>query len=823
MFTVTIVLSLGLGVGANVVIVSLAHALLSGATPYPDAARIASVWFTPPGEPGARVLATAANCAALRELSRSFAHIGCVLPERTATLAGDGLQQGRAIAATNVSSQELTAGAVEALAVRPVLGRWFTRDEEQQAEPVAVIGYRLWQRHFDGADDVIGRRVVITNATLSDEVVTVVGVAPPGFHFLDNRTDVWLPLVSPPGASVDAARRLLVVGRLRPDVSLGQAQSELATIARGLAAETPFTNEGWGIRVEPVEAALRQGVGRPLVILQVVVVVVLLIACANVAGLLLADGTSRGGEMAVRSAVGASRWRIVRQCLTETLVLCAAGTGLALVLAWAGLRAVVASFPAGIPGLDAAAIDPSVLRLTLAMLLLTALVSGLAPAWRAARQSGARLLNGAPRRGVAGEDGGRLRTAFVVGQLAGAAALSIGVGLMIQSLAHLHRVDPGVNTSRLATFQVRLDGRGFMRHTGRLTPSGAPETELTAPFFAAVEQIRERLNGLAGVERVTAMAATAPFSGTARRYGFAARGSHLAGTGGQPAVTDWFPILPDYFHALGIDVLQGRAPDASDSATSTPVLVINEAMADELWPGEDPIGREIQLRLFNDPPRQVVGVVADVRYSTASRERLRQAYVPLAQVRPLQSANVARGLELLTFVIRPRGDAGVPGPVLSALVEQVVPHRPVTRMLPLQRYVDDQLDGYRQYVALLALFGVAAVALAIVGAYGLISHTVGLRRHELAVRMALGATRGQVLWLILRRGLTLSMAGLLPGVVGGLMFSGVLEGYLWEVTVTDPVTFTVVPSLLFAVVLGAAGLAGRPVLDIEPARALRDE
>jgi putative ABC transport system permease protein len=347
------------------------------------------------------------------------------------------------------------------------------------------------------------------------------------------------------------------VGRLNPDVALHQVQWEMNALAATLAADSPFTNRGWGIRVEPVQRTLRQVVGRPVLILQGVVVAVLLVACGNVAGLLLADAVARRGEMAVRAALGASRGRIVRQWLTESVLTSMTGAALGTALAWSGLRIVTSWLPAGLPGAGEVSLNGTVLALTAAVALLTALVFGVSPAVHASRQPVAAVLNRSSRPGMAAASSHRLRSLFVVGQLALAVALTIGAALMIHSLLRLRAVDIGVNADGLTTFQVQLDGRGYIRETGGRTPSGAAETELTPRLFAAAAHIRERLAGMPGVQGATAMAAAAPLSGVARRYGFTAPGSSVAGSTG-PLVAEWFPVLPEYFTTLGVSIVQGR-------------------------------------------------------------------------------------------------------------------------------------------------------------------------------------------------------------------------------------------------------------------------
>jgi predicted permease len=815
-FTAIVVGSLALGIGANAAIFSVAKALLWSAAPYPDAHRVVAIWFTPPDNPGARVLATDGNCAALRQRSRSFEHIGCVLPDRSATLAGADENGPTDVGAMRIAGQEFSDGVAEALAMPPVMGRWFTRDEAERADPVAVISHAMWQRQFGGAHATLGRRIRLTNHGLTAEVVTVVGVAHADFQFFDARADYWIPFTVRSGAASGTARRLIVVGRLNPNVALHQAQWELNAIAATLAAETPFTNRGWGIRAEPVQRTLRQAGGRPVLILQGVVIAVLLIACGNVAGLLLAEAVARRGDMAMRVALGASRGRIVRQWLTESVLTSMTGAVLGVALAWSGLRILTSWLPAGLPASEVS-LDGIGLVFTATVALLTALIFGISPALHASRQNVV-TLTGSARPAIAGDSSQRLRSLFVVGQLSLAVALSIGAGLMIHSLIRLRAVDIGVNTDGLTTFQVQFDGRRYIRETGRRTPSGAAETELTPRLFISAFHIRERLAGMPGIHGVTAMAATPPLSGVARRYGFAASGSKLAGSAGQPAA-EWFAVLPAYFTTLGVSDVQGRDFQPSDTASGLAVAIINKTMADELWPGEDPIGREIQMNLFNDPPRRVVGVVTDIRQSAAFQGRLRHVYVPFAQLRALQSAVVADGLQRLTFVVRLQ--AGASPPAFRDLISEIDANLPVARVQPLQRYVDEQLGGAQQYAALLGLFGAVAIALAILGAYGLMAHAVSLRVHEIGIRMALGAGRGRVLWLILRRGLGLSAAGVLLGLVAGAMFTNVLESYLWEVTPTDGLTFTVVPALLVAVSLGSCYRAARRALQIDPAAVIR--
>jgi predicted permease len=499
------------------------------------------------------------------------------------------------------------------------------------------------------------------------------------------------------------------------------------------------------------------------------------------------------------------------------------GATLGLALTWYALRVLVSTLPPGVPGVDRLHLHPGVLAFTIALTGLTALVFGVVPALNATRDGAAEALKRFSRTVGRRSARHRLGSAFVIAQIALAFTLSIGATLMIRSLLHLQAVDPGIDTAGVLTFQVSFGGREYLRDTGDTAPSGAAATQVMPRLHDAVERVREAVAALPGVQAASAMAATPPLSGFTRRYGFAASAPGGSSLGALPAAADWFPVLPDYFRTLDLPVVRGRAFDETDSAAGLPVAIVNASLADELWPGADPIGREVQLRLFNEPRRQVIGIVPDVRHTTRQRERPRHIYVPFAQVPSIQSSGVAQGLELLTFVVRVSGD---PGPLPQAfrdVVARISPMDPVIAVQPLERYVVEQLGGFRQYTLMLALFGGLAIALAVVGAYGLMGHAVSQRVHEIGIRMALGATRGQVLWVILRRGLAVTALGLSIGAASALGVTRVLAGFLWEVTPTDPVAFAAVGAVLGGASVLSCYAAVRRALTIDPAVALREE
>jgi putative ABC transport system permease protein len=813
-----IVGSLALGIAANTMVFSLVNGLLLGATPYHDPGRVLLVWFTPPNEPGARTAATHANCRAIREWAQRFEHLGCVLPASTTNIADPG--PGGA-APERLVGQEFTAGVAEALGVTPVLGRWFSLEEEQRAEPVMVISYRLWQRRFQGAPDVIGKQVHATGQRLAANMATIIGVMPPGFTLLNGQADYWLPLAAPAAAATSPTRELLLVGRVRHGVTPAQVHAEANAMAARLEQALPWTNRGWGIFAEPVRQTLWSGFGTALLILQGAVACVLLIACANIAGLLLAEAGARGRELAVRSALGAGRWRMIRLLLTESLLLSLLGAALGVALAHAGLRVLVAWLPPGIPGVDAVIIDPSALGFTAALCLITALGFGIAPALHASRRTLADALKDSPGPSPAVGPRLRLRSALAAAQVALALVLSIGAGLMLTSLARLNAVRPGVETAGVMTFQVQLGSRDHMRETATRAPSGAPVMDIAPRLLYTAEQIRERLINLPGVLSASAVAATPPLSGFARSYTIEVPGRESAAGEGRAIPVQWFTVLADYFATLQAPLVRGREFTVADTAAAPAVAVINQTLAERLWPGGDPIGQAIQVRLFNEPRRSIVGVVADIRQSTRQHDALYQIYVPFAQLPPVQSGVAAQGLDLLTYAVRTSGDPVGLTRAFREVIADIDPLQPVFNVQPLEQYVSSQLGGFQQYVLLLAVFGATAVILAVIGIFGLMAQSVSQRAHEIGIHLALGAGEGDVLWLVLRRGIALTAIGLAIGVVSALGLTHLLQSYLWEVRATDPLTFLIVATAVGTVSVLSCYVAARPTLRVDPVIALR--
>lgn len=818
-FTAIVVVSLALGIGANTMIFSLINGFLLRPLPYTDADRVMMLWFTPPGRPDQRNGATSANCVALRERARSFADVGCAQVYVGLNIS----EQNRDAAAERLIGGIFSANLGNVLGVKPVIGRWNTVDEDQPgSDLVLVISYRLWQRRFAGSSSVLGKKVYVASQNTPSNVATIIGVLPDGFDFFNPQADYFYPLAMPSDSMRSPVRRLFVAARLKPDVTMTQAQAEMNAFASALAEEAPQTNKGWGIQVEPVQEAYTGRLRPPLLILQGVVAFVLLIACANVAGLLLAHGAAQQKELAIRSALGSGRTRIIRQLLTGNVLLAIMGGIAGLAVGWAGMRALVSTLPPFLPRLNELTIDTTVLAFTLVLSLATALIFGILPALQVSRPDLMDALRDSTRSTTAGGSRQKLRSAFVVLQISLALVLLIGAGLMINSFLRLYAVNSGADTRNLMTFQMQLLDSKFIRDTGGRTPNGTAETEVSPLLAQTGEQIRERLATIPGVQSAAMMSNVAPLMGFARRFPFTIDGKRPAPAEQEAQSGEWYPISQKYFETLKIPILRGREFAVQDSATGLPVAVINSTMAKRFWPNGDPLGKEIQLDYFNDRPRQIVGVVGDVRQNT--REDIRpQIYVPVSQLPVIQQKNLSFGLEVLTFIVRSTGNPEELTKAFPQAVAEIDRTQPIFKVQPLEQYLSDQLELFRQYVMMLGVFGGLAVILALVGIYGIMAHAVTQRTNEIGIRMALGASSRQVLRLVLRRGLLLIGIGLVLGLAASVALTRVISSQLWGVTATDPVTFALVLAGLASVAVLACYIPARRALKVDPLTALRYE
>ncbi len=819
-FTAIVIVSLALGIGANTMIFSLVNALLLRSLPYSDPERIVMVWFTPPDKPDQKNVATNANCAAIRERSRSFDGSGCFRPYLPMNLS-DEVQTTEA--AERLIGQQFTADLTQTLGVEPVIGRWYTAEEEEPGRDlVMLISYRLWQRHYAGSREVLGKKVYIASQNSTSSAATIIGVLPQGFDLFNPMADFWYPLSLPEDAKRSPTRGTFVAARLKAGVSMAQAQQEMNAMAAGLSEENPTMNKGWQIQLEPVQEAYLGRMKSPLLLLQGVVAFVLLIACANVAGLLLAQGAKQQKELAIRAALGSGRRRIIRQLLTGNVILAIMGGVAGVGVGWFGMSVLVNSLPEFFPRTSEIKIDAGVLAFTLGLSVITGLIFGILPAIQISRTDLMDALRDTTRSTTAGGSRLRLRSAFVIVQISLALVLLVGAGLMINSFLRLYAVDPGIDPGNLTTFQIQFSYGKYVKNTGRRVPSGGTETEITPLLSQTAEVIRQRLASIPGAGSAAVVSSVAPLMGFARRYPFTIDGKQPSASEQEAQSAEWYPVSSHYFETLKIPMLRGREFGDQDSGAGLPVAIINSAMAKRFWPNEDPIGRVIQFNYYNEPPRQIVGIAGDVRQNLHN-DLVPQIYFPMAQLPVVEQMNQSAGLEVLTFVVRSKDSPAELTRAFHSIVDSVDRTQPIFHIQPLEQYVSDQLQGFRQYVLMLGVFGGIAVILALVGIYGIMAHSVSQRTNEIGIRIALGAGSSQVLGLILRRGMILIGIGLAVGFGASVGLTRLIQAQLWGVQATDPLTFTVVIFGLGAIALLACYVPARRALRVDPAVALRVE
>jgi putative ABC transport system permease protein len=684
------------------------------------------------------------------------------------------------------------------LGVRARLGRLVApADDEPGSPPVAVLGHDAWQRAFGGDAAVLGR-VVILNGIAH----TVVGVLPPGFVVPGLDHELWAPLANELTGAPRDARFLVTFGRLAEGVSLAQAQASLDVVTGRLAAEHPDTNRGWGGRVVPAHESLVGDVRPALLLLAAAVGVVLLIACANVSNLLLARAAARRREVALRAALGASTARLARQFLAENLVLASVSSALGLALARALLPVLRALAPGDVPRLDQARLDPAVLGFTLVVALATGAGLALVPVLQARRCELLPALREGDRGGSAALRS-PLRRGLVVLETALALTLLVGGGLLVRSLRNVLAVPPGFDAARVAGASVFL---------------APPRYRDLASQRAFVRDVLAAVETLPGVERA-ATVSRLPLEGGAFMLKFQIEGRDVGRA--EAAAASYRVVSSGYFQAMGIPVLEGRAPARTDSETSPPVVIVNRTFARRFWPGESPVGRRIRWIPEDDPaapPRwhTIVGVVGDVRSAGLAEEEGPAAYVPFSQ-------RVLPFVRDVSVVARAATDPGALLPSLRRALLAVDPDLPVYRARTLETVVSGSVETRRFNAALLEAFALLAFTLSMIGIYGVLSYTVGLRTREIGVRVALGASPAAVRRLVLKDGLGLAARGLALGLPLAMASSRLLEGMLFAVGPADPATLAVVSAAVFAAAALACHVPARRATRVDPTVALRHE
>ena len=798
-FTLLAALTLALGIGANAAIFSVINAVLLAPLPYGSPERLTIVYSQFPTMSFNRFWVSAPEFLDLRRMARSFEALGAYTTGSANITGGD--------EPVRVRVARVSAGLFPALGVKPELGRAFTVQEDMpNTEPMVVLSHELWQRAFGADRGVLGRQVQVDGVDR-----TVIGVMPAGFDVAEERVEAWVPLaLDPANPGNRGGHYLYIVGKLKPGVGMGQARSEIAGLVKRWQTDLPDTHslspERHPLVIQPLLDDLVGSVRSKMWLLMGAVGLVLLIACANVANLLLARAEARQKEIAVRTALGAARGRLLRQFLTESVVLSLLGGALGLLLAVWGVRAIVATNPESLPRVREIAVDGRVLLFTLGLALLTGVLFGLAPALHARASVLFSALKEGGQRATAGAGRQLFRRLLVIAEVALAATLVIVGGLLIRSFWLLQQVDPGFDAGHVLTFQIALPDARY------------PEEPRVVAFY---QRLVDRLRALPGVESAAAAWGLPP------KRDILANDTDFEGVPQPPNgpvhnVDYWQFVTHDYLKTLKIPIVNGRGFLPSDAAGTPGVVLVNETAAKHFWPGQDPLGRRLRNPGPPDQPAPwltVVGVVKDVKQAGLEAETGTEVYFLQAQM-PETLGGASDDMYLL---VRTAGD---PLSLVSAVrreVKALDPGLPLADVRSLEQVVFESVAQPRFITFMALLFAAVALALAAVGTYGVLSYSVEQRTQEIGVRMALGAQARQVLGMVLAQGVGLVVIGLVLGVVLALALQRILSGMLFGVAPTDPTIFASVVVVLAAVSLIACYLPARRATRIDPLVALRYE
>jgi putative ABC transport system permease protein len=793
-FATVAIFLLAVGIGANTTLFSIINAVVLRPLPYPESDRL--VWV---GETRADLPFSSANPGTVsyqnfvdwRTQQTVFDSIGAYQP--TGGSPGAFLIGKEPV---RLEIERMSADAFAALKVTPLLGRVFNNDEDRRGGPQSVVlSYGTWQQHF-GGQPVVGEAV-----SMNGVMHTIRGVMPPGFSFPHKGVDAWLPLGSmpvPPRVvhGGHAGEPLGTIARLKPGVTLEQARAEMTTIAARLEQAYPEANKGWKSRVEPMISVIVGEADRPLWILFGAVILVLLIACSNVANILLARASTRQHEMGVRAALGATRGRIIRQLLAESLLLSFIGTALALLLARAGLVAFVGLAGDAIPRSTEIRLDGTVLAFAAGLACLTGIVFGLAPAWTSSGIALQEYLQ-AGGRGDNGERG-RVRQGLIVAEVALTMLLLVGAGLLLRSFQRLQSVNQGFNSEHVLSVDVALPGVKYR------TP------ELQSRFF---ESLIEKLRALPGVEDVgiTSRVPLTRKRGDVMSYSVEGQSKPPAS---PPDLMEGIVASPGYFTTIGIQLLRGRGFTEQDGPESDRVMIVDADFAKRHWPDEDPIGRRVQVGRVSGRYLTVVGVVTRVKLGSLSdHSAFVQAYVPARQEPDIRAS----------VVLKTRLTAAALAVSIREQVRSLDPAQPIHNVRTIAEIRDSSLAGERLNLSVLGVFALVALSLSVVGLYGVLAYSVARRQREIGVRTALGAQPRDVLTLVLGQGMRLTALGVFVGIVAAFWSTRWLSTLLFEVTPLDPTTFSAVSILLLAVAFVASWIPARRATRIDPLRALREQ
>jgi putative ABC transport system permease protein len=833
-FTIVALTSLALGIGANTAILSVLDSVVRGPLLFPDDDRLVVVRTFPLDSPDQETHARVADYFAWRDENRSFAVMGAAMGHN----ADFGADAGGA-PPERIGGQSIGADTFAALGVQPLLGRLFIEPDEAASDNaparVIILSHQLWQRRFFGRPDVIGQQVRLDRINR-----TVIAVMPEMFRYPNEQTLYWIPMRMDRSQNRNPQRFFVVTARLKDGVTMEQAQSDLDAITGRLAQVDPARHTGWGVRVKPVRDAMFGWTRGRLYTLEAAVVLVLLVACANVAGLLLARGLARGPEIALRTALGAARGRIVRQLLTESVLLSVCGGVLGLGVTWAGIRVLVGmNPPPGSVAIGDIALSIRTLVATACVAIATGLLYGLAPAIVHARASLTDTL-----KEPAGGSGARrpgLRSTLVAVQIAVTMILLVSAGLLMKSFVRVMSRDLRFDTERLLTFEVHIPLSDYLKRGG--TWNGAPYYEISPPPSLALERIFNGLREIPGAQAVagasnallnSVVVPTATISRDGQMPSASQVGTppqaFAVGVGAVPSHFDtrdtltsaYFLVTPQFFTSIRTQ-LRGRDFSEHDTASGDWVAIINESAAHRFWPDKDPLGQAFTI--LNSPderPRKVIGIVRDIPLTIEGdlRPAIYTSYLQQPTRHGMAGANIYGGM---AFMVRTIGDPMSVLPAARRVVAAVDPDRPLSNVGAMADRMQGLIPRRGYFVFAITAFAITATLLAAIGIYGVMAYAVTQRTREIGIRVALGAAAHEVVSLIARSTLFVVGVGLLAGMAGALAVTQLIQSQLWNVTPTDPATFVLVPLFFALVSLVAAFVPMRRAVSVDPTIALRCE
>ena len=794
-YTAVTVLTLALGIGANTAIFSVVNGVVLKPLPYPEPERLVLVTSQFPALGFDQFWVSAPEFIEFRERNQTFEIVG--------GYRAGAVNLGTEDQPRRVNSAVVTSELMPALGVPTVRGRMFTyEDTLPDAEDVAILSHELWRTAFTGDESVIGRTVRIDGAP-----TRIVGVMPPGYDVRDEKVQVWLPLtINPASPGNRGGHFLYLVGRLKPGATIAQARADVETMLARWSELNPSMHapdpKNHRLRLDALQDDVVGGVRAALWVLQGAVGFVLLIACANLANLLLARAESRQREFAIRTALGAARGRLLRQFLTEGILLALIGGALGGVLGFAGLRALLAANPDSLPRATEIALDPAVLAFTIVISILTGVLFGMTPLLNLRQHAVTNALKESGQRTTAGSARTRVRSGLVMAEVALAVVLVIGAGLLLRSFWNLLNVDAGFNRTRLVTFGVVLPAASY-REPQRVVD--------------VVRRLTERLGELPGVQGTAAMTGLPPVRPVnANDTDFE---GYTAPPEGPFENVDYYQtVTAGYLTTMGIPVVAGRDFSPGD-ATGAPVLLINETLAKTFYPNQDPIGRRIRPGFRDGPWFTVAGVVRDVKQGGVGQKTGTELYL-LADQLPEAAGFAPRNLNI---VVRSPRQLDALAPDIQRIMREMDPTLPIVRLRTMEDVFAASVSRPRFLALLLAMFAALALALAAVGTYGILAYSVSERRKEIGIHMALGATRGAVLGMVLGQGMRLTVAGLAAGVAASFALTRFLQTQLFNVKPSDPLTMTAVVLFIASVALIACYIPASRATRVDPMVVLRDE